>query len=384
MRRLSGSKCALRSVSLPLLAATLGLISSTARAQPIRIGGFNATRSGSYSGIISGTGWEPWRAEFGSNFQPATFASTTQLTPAFLSSVDLLLISAVAEGNNIQMSPLTAQEQAALFAFVNAGGRAIIATDNSIGYTAASNSLLAPFGLAASGTINGIQRADTVTSPPACSVVRGPFGNVNILQGGWPGWYSTTGTATVLARWQANGTPALASGAYSAGKVVFMADADVLGTPFLTGSDSDTGRRNALWWLGVRPQTQPASASKCPDDSVTFALPFPSVAGVSYQWFHDADAIAGATSPNLVLSNALQPGQYSCQITGPCGVTTTYPATLIVCFGDFNCDGGVDGADVTDFFAAWEGGQPSADINGDGGIDGADVSAFFERWESGC
>ncbi len=54
------------------------------------------------------------------------------------------------------------------------------------------------------------------------------------------------------------------------------------------------------------------------------------------------------------------------------------------CIGDFNDDGGVDGADVEAFYIAWAAADPSADTNGDGGIDGGDVEAFFARWQSGC
>ncbi len=53
------------------------------------------------------------------------------------------------------------------------------------------------------------------------------------------------------------------------------------------------------------------------------------------------------------------------------------------CTADFNSDGGIDGADVSAFFAAWQDGLDEADVNQDGGIDGADVSTFFAAWESG-
>mgnify|MGYP000717928387 CR=1 FL=1 len=53
------------------------------------------------------------------------------------------------------------------------------------------------------------------------------------------------------------------------------------------------------------------------------------------------------------------------------------------CIGDFNQDGGIDGGDITDFFAAWENSHPSADTNQDGGIDGGDVETFFIAWEAG-
>jgi probable HAF family extracellular repeat protein len=59
------------------------------------------------------------------------------------------------------------------------------------------------------------------------------------------------------------------------------------------------------------------------------------------------------------------------------------PTDRPLCFADFNSDGGVDGADVTAFFAAWEAGNLHADVNFDGGVDGNDVSTFHERWEAG-
>ena len=54
-----------------------------------------------------------------------------------------------------------------------------------------------------------------------------------------------------------------------------------------------------------------------------------------------------------------------------------------LCPADFNQDGGVDGADVDAFFAAWENGLPEADTNLDGGVDGSDIDTFFVAWEAG-
>lgn len=50
------------------------------------------------------------------------------------------------------------------------------------------------------------------------------------------------------------------------------------------------------------------------------------------------------------------------------------------CRADFNGDGGVDGADVDAYFAAWRTGDMLTDVNDDGGVDGADVERFFELW----
>jgi YD repeat-containing protein len=51
--------------------------------------------------------------------------------------------------------------------------------------------------------------------------------------------------------------------------------------------------------------------------------------------------------------------------------------------GDFNGDGGVDGADHEAFTAAWTAGLLSADVNNDGGVDGADITAFNSIWVAG-
>ena len=53
------------------------------------------------------------------------------------------------------------------------------------------------------------------------------------------------------------------------------------------------------------------------------------------------------------------------------------------CPADFNQDGGVDGADVSAYFIAWEQGANEADVNQDGGVDGSDIEFFFTVWEAG-
>ena len=71
-------------------------------------------------------------------------------------------------------------------------------------------------------------------------------------------------------------------------------------------------------------------------------------------------------------------GYQSAQGTGQLNISTT-----VSCPADFNVDGGVDGADVSAFFAAWESGSSTADVNCDGGTDGSDITVFFAAWEAG-
>jgi len=60
------------------------------------------------------------------------------------------------------------------------------------------------------------------------------------------------------------------------------------------------------------------------------------------------------------------------------------PFAAFCFFGDFNMDGGRDGADVEAFFTAFDAGDPAADVNLDGGVTGDDVTDFFCVWEAGC
>jgi fibronectin type 3 domain-containing protein len=138
---------------------------------------------------------------------------------------------------------------------------------------------------------------------------------------------------------------------------------------------------------------QPESITRGVGATATFHV----IAGgaQSYQWFKDSipvsDAvnISGANTDTLTIDNlsAGDEGAYSVHITSPCGNVSSRRALLTVlplpCPADFNQDGGVDGADVSAFFEAWEAGDSSADVNLDGGVDGSDIDTFFTAWEAG-
>jgi hypothetical protein len=145
---------------------------------------------------------------------------------------------------------------------------------------------------------------------------------------------------------------------------------------------------------------QPAGSPTCPGGAASFTI---QAAGglcdgnFAYAWRRGeaplvdgptgtGSEIAGATSPTLTISSAGESdeGVYDCVVTNACGAGVSEGAGLEICYGEFNCDGGVDGTDVSDFFAAWEDGLGIADVNQDGGVDGADVEFFFARWENGC
>ncbi len=161
--------------------------------------------------------------------------------------------------------------------------------------------------------------------------------------------------------------------------------------------------------------TQPSQQSTCVSGTATFAVAAAGTGAVNYQWQWQPEAAAawtdltnginsyqgqalldvtGAAASTLnTRAIAAPPGDLSvrCIVTSVagCGSVTSDATMLTVggpecCPGDFNLDGGIDGADVGAFFEQWEAGDSSADINADGGIDGGDVSTFFEHWEAGC
>ncbi len=53
------------------------------------------------------------------------------------------------------------------------------------------------------------------------------------------------------------------------------------------------------------------------------------------------------------------------------------------CAADFDSNGGIDGADLAAFFAAYEAGESCGDVDQNGGIDGADLAYFFSVYEAG-
>ncbi|MCX5691786.1 MAG: S8 family serine peptidase, partial [Planctomycetota bacterium] len=138
----------------------------------------------------------------------------------------------------------------------------------------------------------------------------------------------------------------------------YVAPCDGTASVVLCGSNFDTK-------VGAYAGTCPTAANTvitCNDDScgLQSQISFPATAGQNY---------------------LIRIGGY----LGAVGNVTMTIGTQcsFVCPADFNQDGGVDGADVDAFFAAWEAGEATADVNQDGGVDGSDINVFFAAWEAG-
>jgi hypothetical protein len=116
------------------------------------------------------------------------------------------------------------------------------------------------------------------------------------------------------------------------------------------------------------------------------------VGPLTYRWKKDGNPLAdggrisGATSAYLSIIN-FEPGdagRYTCVVTNPCRTLENDMFNVVpFCAADFDNNGGVDGGDVSAFFALWQEGNALADVNEDGGVDGGDAETFFRLWEAG-
>ncbi len=129
------------------------------------------------------------------------------------------------------IKPLSSKEQAALLTFAKHGGAVIIFADNS-DFQDADNSVLAAFGLSATGKLEGDQTATWVnfSNNP---IAKGPAGTSQQLDTYYPGWFNDLGSAQDIADLPGSGPaaaallPAGALGAQS-GPVVFFSDSSLM------------------------------------------------------------------------------------------------------------------------------------------------------------
>lgn len=194
----------------------------------LTIGSFNPARGGIES--LKASDVAGLHAAIKKTFHPR-FSYAGKLTAKFLGGVNVAMIG-VASAVSTEIKPLSSKEQSALVAFAKHGGTVIIFADNS-DFQSADDSVLAPFGLASSGKLDGDQTATWVGNVSQNPLASGAAGTARQLDTYYPGWLSSLGSALDLADLPGSGEPAAAyfpAGALGSrsGPVVFFADSSLM------------------------------------------------------------------------------------------------------------------------------------------------------------
>jgi hypothetical protein len=177
-------------------------------AQPLQLGGFNVSRGGIES--LSSPDEAGLKKAIKKAFPGTTFTLRGSISSTLTSQVNVILIG-VATGGNSAITALSRKEQRRLVDFVKAGGTLLIFADNDTfdpNAPAVNASVLSPFGLTATGTLNGNQSVTLSGSPNP--VANGPFGTVSSISTSYPGWFSSLGSSSDLGNLDANGQSAIA------------------------------------------------------------------------------------------------------------------------------------------------------------------------------
>lgn len=138
---------------------------------------------------------------------------------------------------------------------------------------------------------------------------------------------------------------------------------------------------NCIWVT-----SQPVPQRVCRGGSVRIAIATGGAEPESYRWRKNGVVLPDETTSffTIVEASAADAGSYDCVITSACGQVTTMAADLLVCAGDFNCDGRVDPSDYIAFIIAYQTQDSAADVNGDGVVDPSDFAAFLAAYQQGC
>ncbi len=153
---------------------------------------------------------------------------------------------------------------------------------------------------------------------------------------------------------------------------------------------------------------QPAAAVACYRGSAVFEVAGVGTSPFTFQWQRETSpgsgnfinvtdtvatdfTVSGATTRTLTITPAAGRSlpasvatNYRCRIANICGNTTTNPAALRVCRGDFNCMSGLTVQDIFDFLAAYFAASPTGDFNGVGGLTVQDIFDFLAAYFAGC
>ncbi len=145
--------------------------------------------------------------------------------------------------------------------------------------------------------------------------------------------------------------------------------------------------------------SQPASAAACSSGTTVLSVTAFGDAPLSYQWRRAGVPLAdipghvsGATSANLSITHALpaDAGSYDCRVSNACGIVTSDPAILSVCYANCDCSAAAPTLNVLDF-ACFLNKYAAGDLyaNCDGSttppvLNVLDFACFLNKYAAGC
>lgn len=237
-------------------AAAAAALAGAAHSQLV-VGGFDQTRGDNLAISIRNGDLASLRNSIAGAFPGTTFTGAAVLTAAYLGTIDVLLISSAA-GSDTAITPLTQAEKDAVAAFIAAGGRAIIATDNDsfAGESSdpANESLVDAFGFDCFGTGPAWAALAVVPDASLSPVTNGPFGAVSSFNVGWTGWFNGLPAGAISLGYLSDASKSVlavlpfGSTGPGSGAVVFLADSTFLVNGFYEGNGA-TLVLNAIAYL---------------------------------------------------------------------------------------------------------------------------------------
>jgi hypothetical protein len=207
----------------------------------LKIGGFDLSRGGRYS-IASGVEVSNLRNAILTAYPQAQLSGTSDLTEEYLSGIDVLVISCLkCLGPSCDIRPVSGAEQSAMLGFVEAGGTALLFSEN-FDFIPANQSILEAFEIRIANARVGGVNFPTVPDPESHDVTNGPFGRVSSFRTAWPGWFEDLGSHGISLA-TLNGHDVLAvidpgMLAPSSGLVVAFSDSSMIGNDDLTNANS--------------------------------------------------------------------------------------------------------------------------------------------------
>lgn len=156
-------------------------------------------------------------------------------------------------------------------------------------------------------------------------------------------------------------------------------------TVLFGGSAGVAGLDDETWeWTGPKPAItqQPAALTVAPGQPAAFSITAGGPGPLTYRWrkdgapLSDAGPIIGAATATLTINPTAveDSGAYTCEVSNPCGATTSRAAALVVdaCIavdatGDCNANGRLDFCDIA--------ADPALDADANGTLDSCDSAA---------